>query len=177
MKPKKYAKLFLLQGKKRDSARSTPEAIRSPTKRNNEDDEDEDDEVDDEIQNIKADESEDEIEISANEEGENRTPTPSSARRYQQSGRRRSSQNRPPSVASSVSSRVDGTTAQRRTPSRVKFISDEIDEEPSLVEDLISKNLVLSLEDLEANTGGPNTSPRRKFLKDLKDRKTSILSG
>lgn len=79
-------------------------------------------------------------------------------------------------MASSVSSRVDGTTAQRRTPSRVKFISDEIDEEPSLVEDLISKNLVLSLEDLEANTG-PNTSPRRKFLKDLKDRKTSILSG
>lgn len=121
------------------------------------------------------------MEISA---GENRTPTPSTGRQHAGSQRgqqrRRSSQNnnRPSSVASSVSSRMSGTggggggssSLQRRTPSRVKFISDEIDEEPSLVEDLFSKNLVLTLEDLDA----PPTAQPRKFLK---DRKTSILSG
>lgn len=112
-------------------------------------------------------EDEEEIEISA----ASRTPTP----RQHPPRRSQSSQQqtpRAPSVASSVSSMQTIDEKPKRSPSRVKFIADEIDEEEaSLVEDLLSRNLVLSIEDLETDNAAASIN---KFIK---DRKTSILAG
>lgn len=124
--------------------------------------------VDEESDEEESEEEEEEIEISA----ASRTPTPRQhpPRRSQSSQQQQTP--RAPSVASSVSSMQTIDEKPKRSPSRVKFIADEIDEEEaSLVEDLLSRNLVLSIEDLETDNAAASIN---KFIK---DRKTSILAG
>lgn len=77
-----------------------------------------------------------------------------------------------PPRAASVASSVSSMGGSKRSPSRVKFIADEVvdEEETSLIEDLITKNVVLSLEELDKPTA---ESP----IKYIRERKTSNLSG
>lgn len=126
--------------------------------------------VDEESDEEESEDEEEEIEISA----ASRTPTPRQhpPRRSQSSQQQQQQTPRAPSVASSVSSMQTIDEKPKRSPSRVKFIADEIDEEEaSLVEDLLSRNLVLSIEDLETDNAAASIN---KFIK---DRKTSILAG
>ena len=125
--------------------------------------------VDEESEEEESEDEEEEIEISA----ASRTPTPRQhPPRRSQSSQQQQQTPRAPSVASSVSSMQTIDEKPKRSPSRVKFIADEIDEEEaSLVEDLLSRNLVLSIEDLETDNAAASIN---KFIK---DRKTSILAG
>jgi hypothetical protein len=123
---------------------------------NNEVDDDEDDDDDDDI------------EISIGD----RSPTPTQRRKLSSGGGGggvSNRDNRAASVASTVSSM--STALPKRSTSRVKFLADGIHEESttSLIEDMLSKNLVLSVEDLEASTSSPR---RKKNSKSKKERKS-----
>lgn len=111
------------------------------------------------------DEDDDDIEISIGD----RSPTPTQRRKLSSGGGVSNRDNRAASVASSVSSM--STALPKRSTSRVKFLADGIHEESttSLIEDLLSKNLVLSVEDLEASTSSPR---RKKSSKSKKERKS-----
>ena len=150
----KNSKRFMKK-KKSSSSQQEPEPMARKSTNINQakrfDDEEDDDEEDDE-----------DIEISINERNNSRI----------------SSKNHPlknRSGASSVSSMIatnDFQPQHRRSQSKVKFVADNINDylsdnqESTIVEDLLSRNLVLDIDDLEpAMTNNSNKSPRKSSFR------------
>jgi hypothetical protein len=118
------------------------------------------------------DDSESDIEISVND----RSSTP---KNKSQSYSNYNNNNRFLSTASSINDHAPQPAARhRRSPSKVKFsdkqnLSDE--DESTIIEEMLSKNLVLDINELEASLSASQNQPRRKGSNLRSDSVASII--